>query len=794
MGQITVNNQTFNIKGDQPTLKEEEAIQQFFVKKDKSESAESGQSLSNLSIEEILEKGAVDDKDTMDYVKSPEFGRLVTELLLSIGGSVAAAYVPGGQVALPLMLARVARYSKPLITAAKTAIGAGVGGGTGAAISQTFDPKEDIVKEVTRAAAEGSIGDVLGRGAGKVLGGIYNKVVGKGTDTIKGARAAARVIEDQKNIIRDTIQKQSSGAKLDDVMQARLSRIEQVYGPQFAQTFEKALLTPGLAANNRTINLLENIAEGSFLGSGSLVTAKEGAEQVVRSAIDDFVTKSQVVGKDIVTDQNIMGKLLKESLTQQDNTFRAAMRGQYKKIDDMLKTNLGTDNVVDVEPLKMLAMKNMDELRAGGMTQGEGPLQVWNRALNLAVDENNKTSFSNLNKLRKIIAGQSRSVTDTTANETREAVISMKRAIDETLLGKTLGRESVFKEQLGDTFRGFRSKVPETLRAEVNKVNSEYFKGLQNFNNKVIASIIEKSPDDAYKFIVGSGKQKETVKELFNALDNVYKQTPGGAERAKGLIRAEYINQLFNASKKDFGQFGVYPDATKLSANLGKTKLVRDALFDDKASQELVKNIEQYKNALNFTQGKLAKGALPGKIFIQLKQAAYLGQIPLAITAGYFDNPGAAATILLGPMVVAKMFTNPKIAKLLIDGAKPQNFEKSGRIFGQILQKLEDDGEISETEKKAYMEEFQGLKTTKNTPQPIEPVRNFQALEQETQMPAGIPRGEPTIQTTPVQTSQMQQPINTQVTDPLANREQRAQQAQALFPFDADLQQIARRT
>ena len=53
--------------------------------------------------------------------------------------------------------------------------GAGGGGGLGAGVSQAFDPKEDIAKEVARATAEGAIGNVLGEGAAKVLGGIYNK-------------------------------------------------------------------------------------------------------------------------------------------------------------------------------------------------------------------------------------------------------------------------------------------------------------------------------------------------------------------------------------------------------------------------------------------------------------------------------------------------------------------------------------------------------------------------------------------------------------------------------------------
>ena len=53
-----------------------------------------------------------------------------------------------------------------------------LGGGAGAAVAQTFDPKEDVVKEILRAATQGALGEVLGawlvikgaQVAGKFLG------------------------------------------------------------------------------------------------------------------------------------------------------------------------------------------------------------------------------------------------------------------------------------------------------------------------------------------------------------------------------------------------------------------------------------------------------------------------------------------------------------------------------------------------------------------------------------------------------------------------------------------------
>ena len=102
--------------------------------------------------------------------------------------------------------ARVARLARPLINISnaqvgkigRATVGAALGGGSGAAIAQSFDPKEDIVKEVARGALQGGFGEVLGFGMAGALGKVYNKVAGQKIQMIKGGRAAAQTILRQK--------------------------------------------------------------------------------------------------------------------------------------------------------------------------------------------------------------------------------------------------------------------------------------------------------------------------------------------------------------------------------------------------------------------------------------------------------------------------------------------------------------------------------------------------------------------------------------------------------------------
>ena len=80
--------------------------------------------------------------------------------------------------------------------------GAGIGGAAGAGIAQTFDPRESIVKEVARGAAQGAFGEVLGFGLAGGLSKAYNKIT-KGTiDTIEVLREATHMLARDKEFFK----------------------------------------------------------------------------------------------------------------------------------------------------------------------------------------------------------------------------------------------------------------------------------------------------------------------------------------------------------------------------------------------------------------------------------------------------------------------------------------------------------------------------------------------------------------------------------------------------------------
>jgi hypothetical protein len=790
MGQIVVEGTTFNIKGDQPTEAENKVISDYLIKDVKQTEDKSGKNQAVDDIETVLQKGiSTQDEDTDSYLQSPAFGRLVTEVLLSIGGSVAAAYVPGGQVALPLMLARVAKYSRPLITAAKTAIGAGIGGGTGAAISQTFDPKEDIIKEITRAAGEGAIGDVAGRGISKVLGGIYSKVVGKSTSTINEARVAEKLLSKEKKSIEEAIKAKSSGQTLDDFTEKRLARLQDELGPDYAQRISQAVITPSLVNKNFLLNVLENVTEGSFTGGGRIIRAREATLGALRSGLDDLIERATVVGKTQIPNEDVMGALFKEAVTEQDTLFRAASKAKYQEVDTILKNTIGDANVIDTRPLKALAKTQIKKLMKQGTLKNDEAIKTYQRAFNLG----NKVSYGDMHEFNKTINALARNIDDSVPFRSKEAKILMKDAVDELTLGKTMGNQSAFKKIFGENYtfpvNNSLKKIPTELRDQIINANTFYKTGMKNFNDELLVKMMQKNPEDVYKFIVAGGKGRTTTAAIFDRVDKIFgkgtKQYDAvAAEKTKDVVRAQYYNDMLGKAKGGDYSTGS-ADASKMQKFLRNTEETRKILFGKEAGK-IGNRLEAYKDALAVAQGKFEAGGLPGKMFVQLKQAAAIGQLPAALTTGYFGDPGSAMTILLAPALLSRVFTNPALANLLIKGAKGQSFEQTGRVFGQILSRLRADGEITKEEEQEYKEQFKSFKTPPEKKQEIpDEEETVQVAESTPIQPTPVNVANVTQTEAPATTPAQPSPVNTQVTDPM--------QYASLFPQDALGQAIAQR-
>ena len=271
-----------------------------------------------------------------EYLTSPEFGRLALEIT---GGVVGAAFPPAA------IVGRAALLVKPALQqAAKRMMGAGVGEMTGAAVSQTFDPSfnsqddfsqiaKDISKDLLRAGATG----VAGEGAGQLIGKGITKLVGRNKKLLEGAEDAVKIIEEQK---------------------AKILTDPKSYSKEVKDAVKVGQLTPALLQKGQTIDILENVSESSLFGGGALRYAKEGANTIAQSGLDDFLKIYKIKAGD-----GALGQLFQKTLTKDLQAFKSIANTKYKAVDDALNTNNFANNFqVDLTNLKTFAAEELKNL------------------------------------------------------------------------------------------------------------------------------------------------------------------------------------------------------------------------------------------------------------------------------------------------------------------------------------------------------------------------------------------------------------------------------------------------
>ena len=600
--------------------------------------------------------GIIDDMDlpemntrsqaVSDYLKSKEFARLALEIT---GGVVGAAYAP--VIAPAVLIGRAAMAVRPALQAAVTRMaGAGIGEGGGALVSQTFDPSfetgddfneiaSSITKDVLRKAAYGAGGE----GAGQIIGKGIQKVLSRNKKLLDGAEEAIQTIEEQKTKIRKN---------------------PKSYSKEVQEAVEVGELTPALLQKGQTIDILENVAESSLFGGGAIRYAKEGAETIAQSSVDDFLNKYKSVAPD-----GSLGVLFQKTLTDDVQAFKSMANAKYKAVDDVLSSDRFANNFqVDLTDLKAIAG---EELRNLGL---KGQSTKLKKFLNDILNENNYITFKRANILRGDFLETSREFTTET-------------------LGKKKARlAAIASEEINKAMD--KANVPNNAKELLQEANTHYREGAEVFNDTLFKKIINNDPDLVYKSIIAAGDRPTLIKKTFDILDKRIKNVP---ERnlLKNKIRGEFLKDFYIKSQKREDQFGVEIDSKKLFTNFRNKEETFKSMFTPKE----VENFKKFQNALSFAQGSKIKtgGVLPGAMMIQMKQSGALIQVASAASAYGTGMTGVGLGILIAPGVIAKAFTNPKIIKALTLGMRYQdNPSLSRRYFLQSLSYMVGEGLISE--------------------------------------------------------------------------------------------------
>jgi len=765
MAEIVQGGQTFEIKGDEPTPQEQIAIDTFLKARNFDDEMTGIQDIDEgrvfITPEDVLseaEKGKY-NKDTESFLSSPTFKRLVAEVGLSIAGGVAgfaAAPFTGGSSLIGTAAAatRIARLVRPLINLSSRqvakmgsgTVGAALGGGSGAAIAQTFDPKEDIVKEVARGAAQGAFGEVLGFGMAGALGKAYNKVAGQKIQMIKGGRFAANVIARQKayyNLLEQAaggkpvtdelvvkVQKEL-GKKMSDEQIAILKDpkkakesadlLKRERGEDFFERVEKGSLTPALVTENNIIDTLESVIGASFFGGGRFISAQQGSRLGLLGGMDEFVN-TVVSGVDkSVLDQAKLETLIVDAIKDGNKTYRRILDDGYKqlrpRVAELTEQTLENGKVIPKpgygidlswDGVRKNYVFNSTTKRTESSKSLKGIIEDERKRLNSFAQKSATLSARNL--LDELSTLPSNATFNQVADEYRALSQALKAGGKDPLFQET-GRkiQKLLKAELD------RAPLPKDLRALNVQLGNLNKMGPEMFNNGILARIATR--DVGQKKILDQilikGKN-DVADDFFKKLDMTDNGIVAGqkgagtrlikeedANKIKDGIRGQFIKKFIAESTDPKDQY-LY-----LRANKARDFVERDYKeFIENGgllNKDQVEYLKEFVKTLKFADGAItAPGVKSGRgtIFIQLKEAGAITQMGTVFLSGQgYIDPGTATAFVLAPAALSRLFTNPRLMKFLIDGTKgaqSRNFNQFSRFMGQFGSALVAEGLITE--------------------------------------------------------------------------------------------------
>jgi|DEB0MinimDraft_10_1074344.scaffolds.fasta_scaffold09389_2 hypothetical protein len=764
MGEIVLHGQKFKIKGDTPTPSEQVAIDSYLDFRE----AKSGltgnqafdeQGILSLTPEEILsesKKGKY-NKDTEGFLNSPSFKRIVAEVALSIVGGIAGAAlapVTGGTslAASAGLAARVARMARPLLNISANTVskigagtaGAAVGGGTGAALAQAFDPKEDIVREVTRGALQGGFGELAGFGLAGALSKTYNKLTKAKVNEVYGARRSLDILDREKKFFGELLKIKNVGQltakEIDELSKATgataltkeqigilkdptkaqkiISEIEERQGTDFlVKDVPLGRITPGQAVESRAIDFTQGMVKSSFFG-GPIIKAEGFATNTLGEGMNTFANSIIKASSKEGIDPNgyIIGNVIQNHLRKSQNLYNASKTSMWSELATNAETHL--IDPITKKPIEKYLINLNNKIP-----------RVWNSQLQTTekgVSSIKSYAAETIADLEKSLA----TVRDPKLERFLGEILSLGDNISYMQLSKLYRDMQLFLNPADPRMSRIRAeltkrmvgmledaKLPSILNGQRNTVVAFSKMGDEVFDDVLMSKVMSSATgqEKVFKTIV-LANNKSTTERFLNLIDKKIPITPGGpavplfknAEEIKQGLRGQFFKNFLNAIEDQPGQYNI------LNSNkAGKFLKDYQSFIDDAGliTKEQATNLKDYVKALKFAQGKITKPGISdkgGSVFIQLKQAGAVTQlVPVVLGGTGTIDMGSAGAFFIAPAVLANLFTRPNAARVLIEGAKlnARNFGQYERYMTQLTSNLVGQGFVGPDQGKMVMDQ-----------------------------------------------------------------------------------------
>ena len=422
-------------------------------------------------------------------------------------------------------------------------------------------------------------------------------------------------------------------------------------------------LLPAEATDNRVLDLLDNVSQNSLIGGGAISKFKQSRKLFMDGLADDILT---AFGRD--ADPDTMGKLFIDIVDDNLKMSRVAANNMYNLTDDLLKPVHRRIFPKDILGAPLDAL-NPNQLKTQTIMRAPvniGRLKAF--ATNISRTQKQASGISAEAMGDDIIAEISslpNTVDFSVAKNLKTRLMKKVDFFDVT--DKTAPAKGIAKKgisMLDDAIESQLKTNHPDLYDMWREANELWKSTGQQFNNRFIRTIIRKvdpdlggDPEMIVNSVFKSGRV-ERIRKVKNALD-ISSNNQGRALWNK--LRSWAIHDSFKKGTNKEGELiGIALEEGLFGRNGLGDKVMRETFSPDE-----IGNLKEFINALKVMQALTQEGT--GRIFIQLSQAGAI----VSVATGKYKK--AAFTILGGPYIISKIFTNPRWSKALIDGLKLGN-------------------------------------------------------------------------------------------------------------------------
>ena len=455
--------------------------------------------------------------------------------------------------------------------------------------------------------------------------------------------------------------------------------------------FQDLFLTPAEATGGKNyIQTLQNVAEGSFGGKGIIEEFKTNRDQFLRETMDNFI---RGIGKEMPPNQ--LGEVIAQEIKGNYQAGRAPARAVYNFLTEQT----------------MPKMKPVYTLKPSGILNKDGSPHMVKVQTGETLDQTTG-AWSNIHNLKKSLT-QDKMVADTLrglgAKEGGDDVVSTILSYPDKIPYFVAQKLRSRLQSMADVFSIENKRAPALgiIKNVANQVDQSIEKGLQDFYpdaaelwryaNKTYRGANEDFNNEFLRGILRSTDRKDIPEVVMNSIiqpqkfSDVAKLKKAVSPETWATIQHSVLERMMKLSEKD-GVIQPHVLEQKLYGPTGLGAGKMGVLFDSEQRTW----INRFIKAAHAT---MVEADTTGKMAIQLQQTGAATKIGQTLGAGVLGGsfainagtmiPGTASMIVLGPPVLAKIMTHPKLSKMFVEAMETRaTSPKAGAIVGRLLNAL----------------------------------------------------------------------------------------------------------